>query len=155
MGVAEDAIAELPSKKVNVMTPCGPCDGVEVDTENLCVVSIIRAGDSLMEVVRECLPGVAVGKILIQRQEDTYEKLPQFYYSKMPKGIANMNVLICDPMLGTAGSIKCAIKNLVEEHGVKTERIMFANMLCAPEGLEIMAREYAEIKIITAKVDLY
>jgi len=151
--LAEEAIAELPSTISTIQTPCGPFEGTHIDTNNLCAVSIIRSGDALLESVRECIPSVAVGKILIQRNEESQEKEAKFYYSKMPPGVEDMNILLCDPMLATGGSAKAAIECLVQKHGVKTERILFANMITCPEGLKAMADDYPEIKIITACVD--
>lgn len=152
--LSEDAIAELPTQtEVTITTPCGPFDGVHIETGNVCAVSIIRSGDALLESIRECLPGVTVGKILIQRNEESKEKEAKLYYSKMPAGIKDMYVLLCDPMLATGGSAKAAIKNLVDCYGVKTERIIFANMITCPEGLEAMSQEYPEVKIVTACVD--
>eukprot|EP00566_Odontella_aurita_P027933 CAMPEP_0113556238 /NCGR_PEP_ID=MMETSP0015_2-20120614/17151_1 /TAXON_ID=2838 /ORGANISM="Odontella" /LENGTH=196 /DNA_ID=CAMNT_0000457583 /DNA_START=167 /DNA_END=757 /DNA_ORIENTATION=+ /assembly_acc=CAM_ASM_000160 len=151
--LAEDAIAELPTKSVEITTPCGPSTGVEIATDNLCAVSIIRAGDSLLESVRECLPGVRVGKILIQRDESSEEKEPKMFYAKMPPGVSDMNVLLCDPMLATGGSAKMAISTLVSEYDVKPERIIFANVICCPEGLDAMATAYPEVKIVTACID--
>jgi len=82
--LSEDAIGELPSNPSKIETPCDPCEGViTMDPNDICAVSIVRAGDSLLEVVREILPGVHVGKILIQRNEETKDKTPEFYYSKV------------------------------------------------------------------------
>jgi len=151
--LAEEAIAELPTTHSAIQTPCSPFEGTHIDTDNLCAVSIIRSGDALLESVRECLPSVAVGKILIQRNEESKEKEAVFYYSKMPPGVENMNVLLCDPMLATGGSAKAAIDCLVEKYHVRKERIFFVNMITCPEGLKTMAEDYPEIKIISACVD--
>lgn len=64
------------------------------------------AGDILQEAVRQLQPGVKVGKILIQRDETTPDKLPQLYYKKLPRDIADCFVILVDPMLATAGRIK-------------------------------------------------
>jgi uracil phosphoribosyltransferase len=93
-----------------------------------------------------------VGKILIQRDEDHPQKIPQFYYSKFPKQIANMYVLLCDPMLATGGSAVAAIQCLIQ-HGVNPDKLILANMICAPEGLRILAKQYPMVKIVTASVD--
>jgi len=152
--LAEEAIAELPSQRnVEVMTPCGPAPGVEINTANVCAVSIIRAGDSLLEAVRECLLGVKTGKILIQRNEESKEKEPKLFYSKMPPGVDKMDILLCDPMLATGGSAKMAILTLVTKYNVDPARIVFANMICCPEGLKEMHNVYPEVKIVTAMVD--
>ena len=152
--LAEDAIAELPTKEAQITTPCGRTTGVELDVNRICAVSIIRAGDSLLQSVLECLPEAHVGKILIQRNEESEAKEPILYYSKMPPGVEDMHVILCDPMLATGGSAICAIKTLQEKHGVKAENILFANMICCPEGLNAMAEAYPGIKIVTACVDL-
>lgn len=151
--LAEDAIAELPERAVVVTTPCSVTSGFEIDTSNLCAVSIIRAGDSLLESVRECLPGVHVGKILIQRNEESPDKEANLYYSKLPPGVEDMDILLCDPMLATGGSAKMAIHTLMVKYSVKPERIIFANMICCPEGLHAMAKAYPEVKVVTARVD--
>lgn len=151
--LAEEAIAELPSSSSSIQTPCGVINGTHIETDNLCAVSIIRSGDALLEIVRECLPSVSVGKILIQRNEKSKDKEAILYYSKMPPGIEHMNVLLCDPMLATGGSAKAAIDCLVDKYHVKKERIIFANMITCPEGLKNMAEWYPEIKIISAVVD--
>jgi len=62
--LAEEGIAALPSVEKDVETPCGIFKGVEIDERNCIAVSIIRAGDSLLDAVRFCLPSVQVGKIL-------------------------------------------------------------------------------------------
>ncbi len=95
--LAEEAIAELPSEEITIETPCGPSQGIQIDTDNLCAVSIIRAGDALLESVRACIPSVAVGKILIQRNEESKAKEAIMMYSKMPPNVNKMNILLCDP----------------------------------------------------------
>jgi len=151
--LAEDAIAELPTKTVDITTPCGRTKGVAISTEDLCAVSIIRAGDSLLETVRECIPDVHVGKILIQRNESSKQKEACLFYTKLPPGIEDMNILLCDPMLATGGSAKLAIETLVSKYKVRPNRIVFANMICCPEGLASMAETYPEVKIVTACID--
>lgn len=152
----EDALAEFPTTEKVIDTPCeqnfhGSCSPLP---EQICAVSIVRSGDALVEVVREVEPGICVGKILIQRNESLPEKPAELFYTKLPKDIANMHILLCDPMLATGGSALQAIKSLIE-HGVNPAKIVFANMICAPEGLLEMAKSYPMIKIVTVCVDRY
>lgn len=151
--LAEESIAELPYEDATIQTPCGPYNGTLIKTGDLCAVSIIRAGDALLESVRECIPGVAVGKILIQRNEKSKAKEAVLSYSKMPPGVEKMNILLCDPMLATGGSAKAAVALLVEKYGVKTDKIIFANMITCPEGIQAMKNAYPDIKIVTACID--
>ena len=152
--LAEDALAEFPSEPVDVVTPCGLFRGAkELDPSDICAVSIVRSGDALLEAVREIVPGVSVGKILIQRDENHPDKSPKLFYSKFPPGIKDKHVLLCDPMLATGGSAKMAIDVLVAGFQVVPEKIIFANMICAPEGLRALAEAYPQVKIVTACVD--
>ena len=140
--LAEEAIAELPSSSVEVMTPTGTSfQGVSVADDNVCLVSIIRAGDALLEAVRDCLPDAKVGKILIQRNEDSAEKEPILYYSKMPPNMVqnSTNIILCDPMLATGGSAKLAIRTLIEKYHVSPQKIIFANMVRLEYGCPIVS----------------
>ncbi len=119
----------------------------------MCAVSIIRSGDALVESFRECLPGISVGKILIQRNEESIQKEAKYYYSKMPKDVGEMDIILCDPMLATGGSAKAAIEVLVEEYKINTNRIIFANMISCPEGLKALGDTYPEIKVVSACID--
>ena len=152
----EDALAEFPTTEKIVDTPCEQNFlGISApQPEQICAVSIVRSGDALVEVARGIEPGIRVGKILIQRNESLPEKPAELFYTKLPKDIANMHVLLCDPMLATGGSALQAIKSLLE-HGVNPANIVFANMICAPEGLKILAETYPMIKIVTVCVDRF
>eukprot|EP00617_Octactis_speculum_P024709 CAMPEP_0185765334 /NCGR_PEP_ID=MMETSP1174-20130828/28810_1 /TAXON_ID=35687 /ORGANISM="Dictyocha speculum, Strain CCMP1381" /LENGTH=223 /DNA_ID=CAMNT_0028448401 /DNA_START=14 /DNA_END=685 /DNA_ORIENTATION=- len=121
--------------------------------DKICAVSIIRAGDSLLEAFRTCSPDLSVGKILIQRDESTEEKLPRLFYCKLPPGITEMEVLLVDPMLATGGSAKMAVQCLVDA-GVDPARIIFANVISCPLGLQALTAAYPSLRVITACVDL-
>lgn len=154
--LAEDVISELPHESTVISTPClSDFVGSRLicALQNICIVSILRAGDSLMEVFRECLPHARIGKILIQRDESTVEKTPKYFYSKLPPNISNMTVILCDPMLATGGSAKAAIDVLSQKHGVEHNRIYFANVISCPEGIQSMSSTHADVKIVTACID--
>ena len=137
--LAEETLAHLPlaTSKVSVQTPCASFEGEEVDVDKICCVSIVRAGDSLLGRFRAVMPGVSVGKILIQRDESTKEKEAKLFYSKLPPGIEKKQVVLCDPMLATGGSAKKAIESLVDV-GVPPSSIVFSNVVSCPEGLMAM-----------------
>jgi len=152
--LAEEGIAHLPAVSRDIVC-CGtkaPFSGEVIDMDNVCAVSIVRAGDSLLESVRACCPDVSVGKILIQRDESTAEKLPKLFYCKLPPKVATMRVLLTDPMLATGGSSKMAVKSLLDR-GVLEENIIFLNVIACPEGLKAFHDAYPRIKIVTACID--
>mmetsp|Transcript_664 Transcript_664/g.939 ORF Transcript_664/g.939 Transcript_664/m.939 type:complete len:88 (-) Transcript_664:99-362(-) len=64
-----------------------------------------------------------------------------------------MHVLLCDPMLATGGSAILALEVLVDKYKVDPNRIVFANMICAPEGLKALSNSYPQVKVVTACVD--
>jgi uracil phosphoribosyltransferase len=90
----------------------------------ICGVSIMRAGESMEQGLRDCCRSssrpekqsklarsVRIGKILIQRDEET--ALPKLFYEKLPKDIKERYVLLLDPMLATGGSAITAVKVLL------------------------------------------
>mmetsp|Transcript_6961 Transcript_6961/g.10172 ORF Transcript_6961/g.10172 Transcript_6961/m.10172 type:complete len:225 (+) Transcript_6961:65-739(+) len=150
--LAEEALAEFPSEENEIQTPCGPCPGVEtMDMSTACAVSIVRSGDALLESVRLLVPEISVGKILIQRDESHPEKIPKLFYSKLPK--EKKYILLCDPMLATGGSAIMAIDCLTTKYQIDSRNIIFANMICCPEGLRALHKSYPQVKIVTAMVD--
>ena len=152
--LAEDALAEFPSQQVTIETPCGSYHGLtSLPPTDICAVSIVRSGDALLESVREILPGCKVGKILIQRDESHPKKLPKLFYDKLPPNIADMYVILCDPMLATGGSAITALDVLVKGNHVDPTKIIFANMICAPQGIRAVSGAYPDVKIVTTVID--
>ena len=150
--LGEEVLGEITTQQVEIRTPTSPFSGVELDVDDLCCVSIIRAGDSLLDCMRALLPGVSVGKILIQRDESVAHKPAIMMYEKLPKDIQNKFVILCDPMLATGGSAHKAIECLLKA-GVPENKIVFANVICCPEGIEYLGKVHPLMKIITACID--
>lgn len=59
----------------------------------------MRAGEAMEQGLRECCRSVRIGKILIQRDEETSK--PKLFYDKLPEDIKDRWVLLLDPMLAT------------------------------------------------------
>lgn len=125
------------------------CEGVTLDDSNLVVVSIIRAGDAMLDTFLRICPSAQVGKILIQRDEET--ALPKLYYYKVPD-LTGKQVILVDPMLATAGSAKAAIKILLEK-GAEENKIAFFNVIACPEGIKAMNDAHPDVQIVTGHVD--
>ncbi|ORZ41053.1 uracil phosphoribosyltransferase-domain-containing protein [Catenaria anguillulae PL171] len=148
--LVEEGLNHLPLVEKTVMTPTGePYHGVAFQGK-IAGVSIVRAGESFEGGLRECCKGVRIGKILIQRDEET--ALPELFYSKLPNDIAQRYVLLLDPMLATGGSALKAIEVLLQ-HGVAEERILFLNLLAVPEGIEALVSKHPKMKIVTSQID--
>ena len=147
----EEALGLLPATECTVETPCGTYEGVRLPSDSeLCVVSILRAADCMLGVARAMLPDVAVGKILIQRDEET--ALPKLYYSKLPLDISKRYILLCDPMLATGGSAVTAI-GVLTSRGVAPKQIIFVSVLCCLDGLQAISKAFPEVRIVTSAID--
>lgn len=81
--------------------------GVEF-ARGLCGVSIIRSGESLEAALRDCCKGIKIGKLLVQRHNDSSDVI----YEKLPTDIAERHVLLLDPLLSTGHTAVKAIQIL-------------------------------------------
>ncbi|WFD44405.1 uracil phosphoribosyltransferase [Malassezia psittaci] len=148
--LVEEGLNHLPVLEETVETPTGqPYTGVAF-RGRICGVSILRAGEAMESGLRECCRSVRIGKILIQRDEETAK--PKLFYAKLPEDIRDRWVLLLDPMLATGGSAIQAIEVLLD-HGVHADRILFLNMIASPEGLQSVYDAYPQVRIISAWVD--
>eukprot|EP00941_MAST-03F_sp_MAST-3F-sp1_P002009 g2009.t1 len=152
--LAEEGLAHLSTvEEVDIQTPCGVYKGLKGPAyTSMCAVSIMRSGDILLEAVRKVALGIAVGKVLIQRDEEDPEKKAKLYYSKLPSDISSRQVLLVDPMIATGGSVIKTIEVLVKA-GVPEENITFLNVVSAPEGLEALYQAYPKVRTVTAALD--
>ena len=156
--LAEEAITFLPSTPHSIKTPTnasynGQLSLAYTNPDSICAVSIVRAGDSLLESVREIVPGIRVGKIWIQRNESSKTKEAVHSSTKLPKDVKNQHVILCDPMLATGGSSITALRILVNEYGVDQSKIIFANVISCEEGIEAVFKVFPDIKIVTCFID--
>ncbi|EZG55331.1 uracil phosphoribosyltransferase [Gregarina niphandrodes] len=150
--IIEDALNELPYLSRQVDTPVAGqvYDGIGFSVK-ICGVSIVRAGESMEAALREVCRGCVIGKILIQRDEETLE--PKLLYHKLPADVRKRHVLLMDPMLGTGGSAIRACEVLVNEYAVPPNKIIFCNLVCAPEGLANLFHRFPDIRVVTAICD--
>lgn len=148
--VIEEALSLLPTETKRVVTPTGEIyEGLRF-MSRVCVVSIPRSGDTMERGVRQIIRDVRIGKILIQRDEKTHQ--PKLVFVKLPQDIEERICLLVDPMLATGGSAIRAIE-ILQQHGVPQERIIFACLIAAPEGLREVALRFPGLRIVTSAVD--
>jgi uracil phosphoribosyltransferase len=146
----EEGLSYLPFREKTVTTPTGAhYKGVEW-AGSICGVSIVRAGESMEAGLRAVAKSVRIGKILIQRDEKTAQA--KLFYVKLPEDISERYVLLLDPMLATGGSAIMAIETLLQ-HGVKEEKILFLNLIAAPEGIKVITQAFPRVHIVTTEID--
>lgn len=148
--LVEKAMEFLPTKEKEIKTPTGSEFNGKEFVGKICAVSIVRSGEAMEKAARDICQKIRIGKILIQRDENTAK--PILFYHKLPKDIAERYVLLLDPMLATGGSAKKAVE-ILKEKGVKEEKIIFVNLISCPEGIEVFTKAFPKVKTITGVID--
>ena len=148
--LVEEGLNHLPVVPHTVTTPTNkPYTGVKFQGQ-ICGVSIMRAGESMEDALRSCCRSVRIGKILIQRNEETSK--PKLFYEKLPPDIKDRWVLLLDPMLATGGSAIMAVE-VLKEKGVPEGRILFLNLIASPEGVRNFAEKVPQVRVVTGFID--
>ncbi|WP_371169226.1 uracil phosphoribosyltransferase [Aliiroseovarius sp. 2305UL8-7] len=146
--LAYEVTRELPMEDKRITTPMQDMDAPVLAGRKLALVSILRAGNGLLDGVLELIPSARVGFVGLYRDEETLE--PVQYYFKVPEAIEDRLVIAVDPMLATGNSSAAAI-DLLKEAGAKNIRFMC--LLAAPEGVARMKEAHPDVPIITASLD--
>ena len=131
-----------------VETPMQEMDAPTLDGKKLALISILRAGNGLMDGVLELIPSARVGFVGLYRDEETLQ--PVQYYFKVPEAMEDRLVIAVDPMLATGNSSVAAI-NLLKEAGATN--IIFLCLLASPEGVATMKAAHPDVRIVTASLD--
>ncbi|KAA6412062.1 MAG: uracil phosphoribosyltransferase [Lasallia pustulata] len=148
--LVEEGLNHLPVVENVITTPVGRSySGVKFQGK-ICGVSIMRAGEAMEQGLRDCCRSVRIGKILIQRDEETSK--PRLFYDKLPEDVAERWVLLLDPMFATGGSATMAV-DVLKSRGVPEDRILFLNLIASPEGVTNFAKRFPNLRIVTAFVD--
>ena len=139
---------DLPTENITIRTPITEVASPVISGKKQCIVSILRAGNGMLDGMLELLQAARVGHIGLYRDPATLE--PVEYYCKLPNDIADRDVIVVDPMLATGNSAVAAISRL-KEHGAT--RIKFVCLLAAPEGVKTMLEHHPDVMITTAALD--
>ena len=146
--LAYEVTRDLPTAPTPIETPLTAMQAPSLVGPRPCLVSILRAGNGLLEGMLELLPEAAVGHIGIYRDHDTLEAVE--YYFKVPSDIAHRLVIVTDPMLATANSSVAAVERL-KKAGVK--QLRYVCLLAAPEGIKAFQSAHPDVPIFTAVID--
>ncbi|MCK0169596.1 uracil phosphoribosyltransferase [Aliiroseovarius sp. S1123] len=146
--LAYEITRELPMTTKTITTPMQEMDAPTLAGRKLALVSILRAGNGLLDGVLELIPSARVGFVGLYRDEETLE--PVEYYFKVPEHMDERLVIAVDPMLATGNSSVAAI-DMLKKSGAKN--IRFLCLLAAPEGVARMKEAHPDVPIITASLD--
>lgn len=138
----------LPMTTKTIETPIQEMDAPTLDGRKLALISILRAGNGLLDGMLELIPSARVGFVGLYRDEETLQ--PVQYYFKVPEALEERMVIAVDPMLATGNSSVAAI-DLLKKSGAKN--IRFLCLLAAPEGVARMTEAHPDVPIVTAALD--
>lgn len=143
-----EVLRDIPLTTKTIETPLEAMQAPVLAGKKLAFISILRAGNGLLEGMLDLVPSARVGHVGLYRDHDTLQ--PVEYYYKVPRNIEDRLVIAVDPMLATSNSASAALTRL-KEGGAKN--IKFVCLLAAPEGIEALTTAHPDIPIFTAAVD--
>jgi uracil phosphoribosyltransferase len=146
--LAYEVTRNLPMTTMRIETPLEPMDAPVIDGKKLALVSILRAGNGLLDGILDLIPNARVGFVGLYRDPETLQ--PVQYYFKAPSELEDRLTIVVDPMLATGNSSAAAI-DLLKQAGAKN--IRFLCLLAAPEGVERMKQAHPDVPIVTAALD--
>jgi uracil phosphoribosyltransferase len=146
--LAYEVTRELPMTTMTIQTPLEPMDAPVIEGKKLALISILRAGNGLLDGILELIPAARVGFVGLYRDPETLQ--PVQYYCKLPEQMGERLSIVVDPMLATGNSSAAAI-DLLKKAGARN--IRFLCLLAAPEGVARMREAHPDVPIVTAALD--
>ncbi len=146
--IGYEALRDLSQTTVNIETPITNMVAPVLKEKNLIIVSIMRAGNGLLDGILDLVPTARVGHIGLYRDSETMTAVE--YYLKMPDNLGERRVIVVDPMLATGNSASAAVARLKE---LGATDLKFACLLAAPEGIKAFKVVHPDVQIYTAAID--
>ncbi len=148
MLLAYEVTRDLPVEKVLIETPFAPMNAPMLAGKKLVLISIMRAGQGILDGMLKLIPSARVGHIGLYRDPGTLT--PIEYYFKVPSDVHEREMLIVDPMMATGNSAIAAVHRLKE---TQPQSIKFVCLLAAPEGIANFHTEHPDVPVFTAAID--
>ncbi|MDF1485477.1 uracil phosphoribosyltransferase [Ramlibacter sp. H39-3-26] len=148
MLMAYEVTRDMPMQEIDIETPLEAMKSKVIDGKKLVLVSILRAGNGILEGMLSVVPGARVGHIGLYRDPKTLTAVE--YYFKMPSEMHERDVVVVDPMLATGNSAVAAVDRLKE---LNPKSIKFVCLLAAPEGVATLQAAHPDVPIYTAAID--
>jgi len=148
MLLAYEVCRDFPTTKIAIETPIAPMQASVLDGKKIVLISILRAGNGILDGMLKILPSARVGHIGLYRDPKTLSPVEYFY--KVPDNMHDRDAIIVDPMLATGNSAVAAVSRLKES---KPRSIKFVCLLTCPEGLRVFHGAHPDIPVYTASID--
>ncbi|RYF34090.1 MAG: uracil phosphoribosyltransferase [Comamonadaceae bacterium] len=148
MLMAYEVTRDMPMQDIEIETPLETMTTKVIDGKKLVLVSILRAGNGILEGMLTVVPGARVGHIGLYRDPKTLTAVE--YYFKMPSEMDSRDIIVVDPMLATGNSAIAAVERLKE---MNPKSIKFVCLLTCPEGIKALQTAHPDVPIYTAAID--
>ena len=148
MLMAYEVTRDMPMQEVEIETPLEVTTSKMIDGKKLVFVSILRAGNGILEGMLNVVPGARVGHVGLYRDPKTLTAVE--YYFKMPHDMEERDVVVVDPMLATGNSAIAAVDRIKE---LNPKSIKFVCLLTCPEGIAALQKAHPDVPIYTAAID--
>jgi len=146
--LAYEVTRDLELTTTRIETPLCEMDAPILDGKKLALISILRAGNGLLDGILELIPAARVGFIGLYRDPETLQ--PVQYYCKVPDQLDQRFSIVVDPMLATGGSAAHAV-SLLKDKGCRDIRLV--SLVAAPEGIAALHAAHPDLPIHVAAVD--
>lgn len=146
--LAYEVTRDLKLTDIAIETPLQAMQSPVIDGKKFCLISILRAGNGLLEGMMDLVPNAPVGHIGLYRDHETLEAIE--YYFKVPGNLDERMTIVVDPMLATGHTAVAALGRL-KEAGAKNLR--FVCLLTVPEGIAVLREAHPDVPIFTAAID--
>ena len=147
--LAYEVTRDLPLKDEPITTPVAAMNApILAPDKKLVIVSILRAGQGILDGMLELIPSARVGHIGLYRDPKTLIAVE--YYFQVPHDVDKRDMLIVDPMLATGNSAVAAVDRLKTTNPLS---IKFVCLLAAPEGIKHFHEQHPDVPIYTAAID--
>lgn len=148
MLMAYEVTRDMATTLETIETPLATMQAPVLDGKKLVFISVLRAGTGMLDGMLETVPAARVGHIGLYRDPETLQ--PVEYYFKIPKEMADRDVVVVDPMLATGNSAAAAITRIKE---ARPRSVKFVCLLAAPEGIATLTRAHPDVPIYTPAID--
>ncbi len=139
--LAYEATKDLKTKKIEVATPYMKTTVEHID-ESPVIVSILRAGNGMMEGLLSSLPMACAGHIGIYR--DKFTKNTVEYYFKLPENIKDRTILLLDPIVATGDTMLACLDRL-KQYGVGKVKLL--TICISSEGAQKLHHFHKDLQI--------
>ncbi len=148
MLMAYEVTRDMEVSYIEIETPMEKMQAPTIDGKKLALISILRAGNGILDGMLQVVPGARVGHIGLYRNPETLEAVEYFF--KVPQNMHERDVIMVDPMLATGNSAAAAVTRIKKTN---PKSIKFLCLLTCPEGITALHAAHPDVHIYTAAID--